>query len=163
MRKFVLNSVFLIIVLGFWSCSNEGAPTEGPEVLILEDLSVLFKNGDGNTASRGDCGFGMDSVDGFPVNGCGTFTVKQTINYVFGETTLETKVTVCCVCAVCFPMRFSGKEALVRKTMGEVKGITVESSSSITYENYEISIAEGRYAVDEYGNIKKLKYKVIVN
>lgn len=163
MKKIALNSVFLVVALVMLSCSREEGRTDEPQVLILEDLSILFDKGDGSVASKGDCGFGIGDVDGFPVNGCGTFTLKQTINYVFGETTVETKVTVCCSCAVCFPMRFSDKETLTRKTMGEVKGIRVDSSSSITFMNYEISIAEGDYAVDEYGNIKKLKYKVIVN
>ncbi|NER09972.1 hypothetical protein SAMN06265375_101501 [Muriicola jejuensis] len=162
MKKIAFNSVFLIVALLVLSCSRDEEKADEPRVMILEDLSVLFDKEDGNPASKGGCPATLEDVQAFPVNGCGTFTLKQSINYVFGETTIETKVTVCCVCAVCFPVRFSGKETLARKTMGKVKGITVESSSSIHFRNYEISIAEGDYAVDEYGNIKKLKYKVIV-
>ncbi|GGD50429.1 hypothetical protein GCM10011361_16350 [Muriicola marianensis] len=132
-------------------------------MLILEDLSVLFEKKDDMTASKGDCGFGMDNVQGFPVNGCGTFTLKQTIKYFFGESTIETKVTVCCSCAVCFPMRFGDKEIRTDPQKGKILGIKVVGSSSISYKNYEISIAEGDYAADEFGNIKKLKYKVIIH
>lgn len=163
MRKFVLNSVFLIVALGFWSCSEEEARPEGPEVLILEDLGVLFGKEEGNTVSKGDCPAILADVQKFPVNGCGTFTLKQTIKYVFGETTIQTKVTVCCVCAVCVPMRFSGKESWSDPQKGKIRGVQVDDSSSITYQNYEISIAEGYYEADENGKIKRLKYKVIIH
>ncbi len=163
MKKFVLNSVFLVAALVFVSCSREEAQSVEPQVLILEDLSVLFDEEEGSPASKGDCLAGLEDVDKFPINGCGTFTLKQTINYVFGETTIETKVTVCCVCAVCFPMRFGGRESWSDPRKGKILGVRVEDSSSITYENFEISIAEGSYEADENGNIKKLKYKVIVN
>ena len=163
MRKIVLNSVFLIAALAFLSCSREEAQSEEPQVLILEDLSVLFDKEEGNAASKVDCPAKLENVQRFPINGCGTFTIKQTVNYVFGSTTIETKVTVCCVCAVCFPMRFGGKESWSDPSKGKILGVSVEESSSITYENYEISIAEGSYEADEKGNIKKLKYKVIVH
>jgi hypothetical protein len=45
---------------------------------------------------------------------------------------------------------------------GKIERITVEESSSITYENYVISIAEGDYEVNKNGEIKTLTYKVIV-
>lgn len=163
MKKSILKSVFLVVAMGLLSCSGEDMPKQEPEVLILEDLSVLFNQDNNSAASKGDCGFGLSGVNGFPVNGCGTFTVKQTINYVFGETTVETKVTVCCACAVCFIKRL-GKEGVWEGLQKDkVKGIRVLESSSITFRNYEISIAEGDYEVNENGNIKRMKYKVIVN
>ena len=163
MKKIVLNSVFLIAALAFLSCSREEAQSEEPQVMILEDLSVLFDKKEGNAASKGDCLAGLEDVQRFPINGCGTFTLKQSIKYFFGESTIETKLTVCCVCAVCFPMKFSSKESWSDPAKGKITGVRVEDSSSITYENYVISIAEGTYETDENGNIKKLKYKVIVN
>jgi hypothetical protein len=163
MKKIVVNSVILALTLAFVSCTGEDVRTQEPEVLILEDLSELFTPQEGDLASRGDCPLGLGSVSAFPVNGCATFTIRQTVKYVFGETTIETRVTVCCACAVCFPMRLDKQVPLSDPQKGKVLGVRIEDSSSITFENYEISIAEGEYAVDENGNLKKIKYQVIVN
>ena len=150
-----------MFVVSFFSCSEEETPKE-EQILFVEDLSVLFSKENESTASKGDCALGLEEVRKFPVNGCGTFTIKQTVKYVFGETTIETKVTVCCVCAVCIPMKFSSKNSVDPMAKAKIERITVEESSSITYENYVISIAEGVYEVNKNGEIKTLTYKVIV-
>jgi hypothetical protein len=162
MKNFIIRSVFLVFVVSFFSCSEEETPKEEEQILFVEDLSVLFSKENESVSSKGDCALGLEEVRKFPVNGCGTFTIKQTVKYVFGETTIETKVTVCCVCAVCIPMKFSSKNSVDPMAKAKIERITVEESSSITYENYVISIAEGDYEAGKNGEIKTLTYKVIV-
>ena len=162
MKNITVRFVFLVMLVSSFSCSKDETTTEAQQILYLEDLSVLFSKETNSTASKGDCPLGLTDVKAFPVNGCSSFTIKQTVKYLFGETTIETKVTVCCVCAVCVPMRFSSKNSADLMKKGKIERITVDTSSSITYENYVISIAEGDYEVDANGEIKTLVYKVIV-
>lgn len=152
-----------MLVVSFFSCSREATIKEEQQILIVEDLSVLFSKENLSTSSKGGCALGLEEVKAFPINGCGSFTIKQTFNYVFGSTTIDTKITVCCVCAVCSPMRFRAKNSPILISNESVESITVEESSSIVYENYIISIAEGDYEVNKNGEIKTMKYKVIVN
>ncbi|MGB5646413.1 hypothetical protein [Muriicola sp.] len=162
MKKITVRFVFLVMLVSSFSCSKDETTKEGQQILYVEDLSVLFSKENKNTSSKGDCPMGLEDVKAFPVNGCSTFTIKQTIKYIFGETTIETKVTVCCVCAACIPMKFSSKNSAELMKKGKIEGISVDASSSISYQNYVISIAEGDYEVDANGEIKTLVYKVIV-
>ncbi len=152
-----------MFVVSFFSCSEDETPKEEQQILFVEDLSVLFSKENKTTSSKDDCSLGLDDVRTFPVNGCGSFTIKQTIKYFIGETTIETTVTVCCACAVCLPMKVSVQNSTNPMLKGKAERITVEESSSITYKNYVISIAEGDYEADKNGEIKTLMYKVIVN
>ncbi len=152
-----------MLVVSFFSCSEDETPIKEQQILFVEDLSVLFPKENNATLSKDDCSLGLDDIRTFPVNGCGSFTIKQTIKYFIGETTIETNVTVCCVCAVCLPMRVSTQNSISPMLKWKAERITVEESSSITYKNYIISIAEGDYEVDKNGKIKTLMYKVIVN
>jgi hypothetical protein len=165
MKKFSLI-IFAITSLTFTnSCAKNETEIDNPkQVLILDDLRVLFMNNENNDESsnlnRG-CP-GITSADVFPINGCGTFKVKQTINYLIGSTTIESNITLCCVCAVCSPS-FNARQNQEMQRSSEVMSIIIKESSSIIFENYEISIAEGEYPVDSNGSINHIKYNVIIN
>lgn len=129
---------------------------KGQDVIITKDLSTLFTTikSDSDTANR-DCP-GATSAEGFPINGCKDFTIGVSLA---GWVYLETTVTVCCACAICggAQMRIQENDALKDFTT-----IAVQSSSVIVFGDYEISIADGSYEVNERGEIMDLSYKVVV-
>lgn len=124
------------------------------EVIITKDLSTLFITGDG--ANKG-CPEAT-SGEGFPINGCKDFTVGVSLA---GWVYLETTVTVCCACAICGSQMMKGQEH--NNEIEDFKTVEIRESSVVVFRDYEISIANGHYKVNERGEILDLSYKVVVN
>ncbi|MEM9686040.1 MAG: hypothetical protein AAF934_03865, partial [Bacteroidota bacterium] len=128
----------------------------GQDVIITKDLSTLFTTlkADSDTATKG-CP-AATSGEGFPINGCQDFTVGVSLA---GWVYLETTVTVCCACAICGTAQM---KSLENNELKGFKTVEVQSSSTVVFRDYEISIADGSYEVSEGGDILDLSYKVVV-
>lgn len=160
--KKLIFSVALIVAMVLSACQKE---TDAPgmyaagDIIITNDLSVLLTNTvtskEGTTSDKG-CP-AITSAEVFPVNGCKDFTVGVGLD---GWVYIETQVTVCCACAICGVHNMQKQK---NETLAGYKIMTVETSSSVIFNEYEISIAPGDYEIDERGGIIDLTYKVVVN
>ena len=129
----------------------------GRTVITTNDLSALFINGE---TAKNDAGKGCPdatSGEGFPINGCKDFTVGISIA---GWIYAETSITVCCACAVCGVYLENSQNQ--QKSIKGSGTITINTSSSVMYGNYEISIAPGNYTINKEGELLDVRYNVVI-
>jgi hypothetical protein len=139
---------FIVLFLG--SCSEESEEEVTPDYFVTRDLSFLLGEEDGLTAK------------GWPVNGCKEFDVKAKVPF-FGE--VRFTVLNCCVNLVCnSPAVLEVIDYFIGgKNLQTIKEITIESSSFIKFNQYDIQINPGTYALDaKTKRIVDLQYRVYI-
>ncbi|WP_445381283.1 hypothetical protein [Robiginitalea sp. IMCC43444] len=139
-----------LIVLFLGSCSEESAEEVTPDYFVTRDLSFLLGEEDGLTAK------------GWPVNGCKEFDVKAKVPF-FGE--VRFTVLNCCVNLVCnSPAVLEVIDYFIGgKNLQNIKEITIESSSFIKFNQYDIQINPGTYALDaKTKRLVDLQYRVYI-
>lgn len=153
---FSLN-LFLISVLFINATSYGQKSTLTGRTLSLTELKDLIGQNysESDQAKAAKCPW-IASANIFPINGCGSFVVQQTVNYVVGSTSITANVKVCCVCAICMPHVEAKVPA--NKKGDRASSVNIISSTSVKFDKYDIQVASGRYMVDADGNLINLKF-----
>lgn len=118
-----------------------------PEVMFVDDLAFILD----------DFGALQTSKLGYPRNGCHEYSVTVSVYFV----EVETSFHHCCVNGVCTVGGLFEKTS--KEFMDGTEEFTLLDSSSWTVDKYTVSLAEGDYTVGKNGDIKDMRYKVIIN
>lgn len=104
-----------------------------------------------------DSSNGSESRLGFPFNGCHEFEIEVSAEYMGIGGGVTTVILVCCVRALCIPNFGNRTQAGIKPG----SSFTINDSSTVTFGDHTINIANGVYSINAQGEIVDLKYEVV--